>query len=476
MVNRLLQTERSGVRVPVKPTTTRIANTRSGQRLTVAIPVRVSGKDVKGKVFTEETRTTEVNRAGCRVCLSRETTPEHQVHVALIGSDRVAIARVAWVRASDISGYWDVGLELKEAGDFWSIQFPGEGEWKPKAAQEAAAATQPAVRAMEPESQIAGEPAPPVIELDLDPLLPPPVQPAHGSRAGQADLTDLLNAALNDAVQEHIRSGLKVLATEAQRRIDEVKRSALEEAEAQLRNTIASCGEDFEIRAIDVVGRNEQALERTGAEILRKTQEQIQERVDDASTKAAEAIQQMLDMANIGCTRLKEDTDQAIASAANSIRQKLSREAPQIEDQLVEQCQTRTARLLNSRMEEIETSVSTRMAFLSRELSSRTEEVLSRFELELERRYNQMLTAQSEHLEKLLEKAAEKIQDDFTRRLSREIDRRQEELFQELESRTNTAFTQNLNRTRRLLARSVRDLGETLQQEADTFGTTGESK
>lgn len=299
-------------------------------------------------------------------------------------------------------------------------------------------------------------------------------QTARGQTVQTADLTDLLNVALTDALQENIRTGMAFLSAEAERKIEKVKRSALQAAEEHLRNTIASCGEDLEMRAIEVVARNEQSLERTAAEAAKRAHDQIEERVREASTVAAEAIQQMLDMSSIGCNRLKQDTEQAVSSAASAVRQKLNHETPQIEDQLVEQCQVRTARLLNSRLEEAETNISTRLTELSRNITSRTEEMLARFELGLERRYTRMLSAQSEHLEKQLAEAAEKIEEDFTRHTSRELERRQGELLRDLETRTNAAFTQNLNRARRVLSRNVRDLGEALQQEADGFGVSSE--
>jgi hypothetical protein len=450
--------------VSLKAITTRYAAAggRSSQRLSVAIPVRVTGKDIKGKSFTEETRTTEVNRTGSRLCLSRELESESQVQVTLVSSNRSSAARVVWVRPAENTGYWDAGLELKESGgDFWGIQFPGD-EWKPKAER----IEEPAVQIAEP--AILREPLPPVPELD--PVIVPPPQTLRTPNVAQADLTDLLNAALTDALQENIRTGMAVLAQEAERKIAEVKQEALEAAEQHLRSTIASCGEDLEMRAIDVVARNERALEQAATEVAKNSHEQIEERVREASTVAAEAIQQMLDMANIGCTRLKQDTDQAVSSAASAVRQKLNHETPQIEDQLIEQCQVRTARLLNSRLEEAEANISTRLAELSRQLSSRTEEMVARFELALDQRYTRTLAEHSEQLQKQLTKAAERIHEDFERRMARDLDRRQEELLKDLEARTNAVFTQNLNRSRRVLARNVRDLGEALQQEADGFG------
>lgn len=460
--------------MPLKTVTTKFSNARNSQRLSVAIPVRITGKDVQGKSFTEETRTSEVNRTGARVALAHELEVETKVQVTLVGSNRTNGARAVWSRPAENSGYWDTGLELKDGVDFWGIQFPGD-EWKPKTEHPEGApqAAQGVPASPPPPPEILREPPPSPPPAEIDPVVAP--QAARSQMVRTADLTDLLNVALTDALQENIRTGMAILSAEAERKIEEIKLGALQAAEEHLRQTIVSCGEDLEMRAIEVVARNEQALEQTAVEVAKRTHEQIEERVREASTVAAEAIQQMLDMANIGCNRLKQDTEQAVSSAASALRQKLNHETPQIEDQLVEQCQVRTARLLNSRLEEAEANISTRLAELSRQIGGRTEEMLARFELELERRYTRMLSAQSESLEKQLAEAAEKIEEDFTRHTTRELERRQEDLYKDLEARTNAAFTQQLSRTRRVLARNVRELGEALQQEADGFGVPPET-
>lgn len=117
--------------MPLKTATMRFSNARNSQRLSVAIPVRIAGKDIQGKSFTEETRTSEVNRTGARVSLAHELEAESKVQVTLVGGKRVNEARVVWSRPAENGGYWDTGLDLKDGVDFWGIQFPGD-DWKPK--------------------------------------------------------------------------------------------------------------------------------------------------------------------------------------------------------------------------------------------------------------------------------------------------------------------------------------------------------
>ena len=68
-----------------------LAQQGADSRLAVAV-----GKDVKGKSFTEQTRTLEVNRTGARIWLSREVALETTLQVSPVGSPRSAQARVVW--------------------------------------------------------------------------------------------------------------------------------------------------------------------------------------------------------------------------------------------------------------------------------------------------------------------------------------------------------------------------------------------
>jgi hypothetical protein len=104
---------------------------RRSQRVLMQVAVRLSGTDVQGQPFTEETETLAINAHGALVLMAsrvlsggkllmhhRRTQEEEECHVVFLGPLR--------------NGKAEVGLEfLTSRPTFWRVAFPPE-DWSPK--------------------------------------------------------------------------------------------------------------------------------------------------------------------------------------------------------------------------------------------------------------------------------------------------------------------------------------------------------
>jgi hypothetical protein len=95
---------------------------RSG-RISLEIPIRVSGTDKAGWPFTEETRTLVLSQYGARIFLAHPVHVEQQVVVRHLKKEKEATARVAWQRGIMTGGH-HCGIEfLDPDANFWEIDF-----------------------------------------------------------------------------------------------------------------------------------------------------------------------------------------------------------------------------------------------------------------------------------------------------------------------------------------------------------------
>lgn len=106
------------------------AKPRKSDRVSIRLPLQVSGSDVTGRPFLEEGRTIMVSRHGARIKMARSLAPEQEVLVRCLQTGREAAARVVGLIGGGpaISVY---GIALLDPdADPWGIEFPdlAEGE------------------------------------------------------------------------------------------------------------------------------------------------------------------------------------------------------------------------------------------------------------------------------------------------------------------------------------------------------------
>lgn len=100
---------------------------RRGGRISLEVPITVSGTDVNGNPFTEKTRTVMLSRHGAKVLLHHQPMPDQTVVIRQVEKQREAPARIAWQRAL-MEGNYHCGVEFLDIDiNFWEMDFPGEG-------------------------------------------------------------------------------------------------------------------------------------------------------------------------------------------------------------------------------------------------------------------------------------------------------------------------------------------------------------
>lgn len=171
---------KEGARFPVedmllelRPQSVKPSNLRRSTRLTIAVPVDVSGTDVQGNSFSESTRTITVNRHGGKLLLNHELRIKDLVRLTSPRLGRAVNAQVVWMgKRRTESEPREVAVELLEPGNIWGVDFP-PADWNSASS----------IRDLVPEGDSASlAPAPTVAEA----AVPEPVQAVTGAMAPTA--------------------------------------------------------------------------------------------------------------------------------------------------------------------------------------------------------------------------------------------------------------------------------------------------
>lgn len=98
--------------------------TRRTHRISLSVPVRVTGTDVNGQNFVEGGRTLTVNRYGGSILLHRKLAPEQEVTVQCLATNQESEALVVGQVGKQHDGIiYGVALATP-GGEFWGIEFP----------------------------------------------------------------------------------------------------------------------------------------------------------------------------------------------------------------------------------------------------------------------------------------------------------------------------------------------------------------
>ena len=120
---------------------------RRSTRLSISIPIVISGVDALGQEFSESVRTLVVNKHGGKILTTRHLAMGTEVLIENRAVGAVAKAGVAWLSEKHSAGdLHHVGLQLLEAQNVWGIAFPPE-DWsgEPVEEQRAGPGSPPAV-------------------------------------------------------------------------------------------------------------------------------------------------------------------------------------------------------------------------------------------------------------------------------------------------------------------------------------------
>ncbi len=107
------------------------AERRREPREARSVPVEVSGYDVRGRFFTEQTTTLDVSESGCRFQLNAELEKNSAVSVRVIRRshgfalpDPPVLFRVAWIKQTH-PGWMVAGAKLQPV-HLWTVGFPAD--------------------------------------------------------------------------------------------------------------------------------------------------------------------------------------------------------------------------------------------------------------------------------------------------------------------------------------------------------------
>jgi hypothetical protein len=97
---------------------------RRSERLMLSIPVRVRGGKSASREFTEDTRTSLVNRSGARIALRQRIAANDTLHLINLENHREADFRAVAPVAGSGEDIQEWGIEcLEPARDIWGIEF-----------------------------------------------------------------------------------------------------------------------------------------------------------------------------------------------------------------------------------------------------------------------------------------------------------------------------------------------------------------
>ena len=298
------------------------SNLRRSTRLTIAVPVTVSGTDTQGNPFSESTRTITVNRHGGKLLLSPELRLKDLVQLTSPRVDRAVSAQVVWLgKRRTESEPREVAVELLEPGNIWGVDFPPadwnsapsirdlvpepEGALLAPVATVAEAATggpTPAASATEMATAVA-DPAPEGQSLEETVLAyPPPVAPAAPSaiRSGS-------NGNGNGKGSEQILSELS-------ESVDQLLKTSLANFEEELSRIIKIHTKAFEKR---VFGTAMESVENARKEIRQAAPGLVQ----DSMTHFRSQLQK--DVENFA-TFLEDLKQRAADDAAGALRNRIA--------------------------------------------------------------------------------------------------------------------------------------------------------
>ncbi|HEX5482257.1 MAG TPA: hypothetical protein VFZ08_06485 [Terriglobia bacterium] len=106
------------------------AGRRRSTRLSIAVPVTISGQNTRGEMYREETRTVVVNRQGACISTAQRLAPDLELTIENPPL-RIAV-RGRIIHVSDPAPDGDsneIGVELVESKNVWGIQYP-PADWR----------------------------------------------------------------------------------------------------------------------------------------------------------------------------------------------------------------------------------------------------------------------------------------------------------------------------------------------------------
>jgi hypothetical protein len=305
---------------PEKEKETQGVTGRRSTRLSISVPITISGQDSAGRTFKENTKTLIINKHGAKVSMVHELTLGAEVTIENRALGETSKANVVWVgdRAS-LKDPVEMELQLREAQNMWGIEFP-PSDWKEdapasvgdrKLEKPIATGTEPPV-AKAP-VKAAGPPPPATLPLDASEIAigAAMAQFAQMTRgAAQAELKSFEEQLAKLANEFGFRSQSSL--QEAANRLEEKTVQSLEQQLGVLEGRLRASHDEFETLLTRF-----QELQKSIQGQVEKTQHSIQ----DATWEALQAALMELE------GKVREDLDAASSGFIQQTRQCVREEA-----------------------------------------------------------------------------------------------------------------------------------------------------
>ena len=125
MVNHIGGLESSETRQPSTPAVSALTNNlRRSERVSLSLPIRISGIDEYEKDFSEECCTVDVSQHGATIIVDRELSLAQNIKIRRIDTSKEAVARVIGRKERKPEGRTFGMAFIDNGADLWDIEFP----------------------------------------------------------------------------------------------------------------------------------------------------------------------------------------------------------------------------------------------------------------------------------------------------------------------------------------------------------------
>ncbi len=101
---------------------------RRNERVSLQVPIQVSGTDVAGRLFVEQTRTLAIGRYGAKIVLKRTLAPDQELSIRCVKTGKEADALVLGQAGRGPEGYHYGVTFVNPEVNIWGIEFPAATE------------------------------------------------------------------------------------------------------------------------------------------------------------------------------------------------------------------------------------------------------------------------------------------------------------------------------------------------------------
>ncbi|MFB3920927.1 MAG: hypothetical protein ACE145_04350 [Terriglobia bacterium] len=444
---------------------------RRSTRISIAIPITISGKDATGRAFKENTRTIILNKHGARIVTVHQLALGSELLLENRALGRTAKTMVAWLGdPPSVREPAEVGIQLVEAENIWGVELPPD-DW-----QEG-----PPPKEMKKEISAAASPAVAVKPVEAPPTLPSssPKTAAGAARPSDAELTvgaeeapcrdergiekgteyreiELrLQAARGDleALHTKIRELQKLYQSETERVQQEIRaaggaavQSVSEELNQKVREGIGSIDgkvkehseqlarqmdsmlNEFKSQSERLLGDVEARLEKASLEVGERALGSLRENLErtskeftatftkDFQIRASSSLGPLLDELNDAGTKAVEQARKQLTAISEQTRNSLEKESAKLADEQSARLKNQIQNLYAKESGEVESAVKDA-------LEKHREAFLNKFQEDLEKSY---LTSR----EKSLAEFRQSLRDELLRQFeeaARDFDKRTQE-------------------------------------------------